>query len=179
MSKTTFDAKSRVWRGAEVPSIFNSNVSLGYLVLKVLQSTPDAVTQVSADTGSEVTCFEMYQRTVKIASYLMEKGFKKGDVAGNIAGNSEHIAAVAFACLTLGLPINSLAPKMDESEITHMFGNTKPKLIFADVQNVKKVQATIAEIPLNCVIFTVDAKVDGYKFIGDIANRDYNVNEFA
>jgi len=177
MNKTYFDAKNKVWSGRKVTSIYNSNANLGYLILKVLQNTPNLITQVSADNGNEMTCHEMYQRSIKIASYLTS--YEAGDVAGFMARNSENLAPLAFACLTLGLPINPLDHSMQESDIEFMFGLTRPKVIFADADVIKKIETVITKIQLECKFFTVDKKLDGYEFIGDVVDRDYNIDDFV
>lgn len=175
MSKTSFDSVNKIWSGSKLPSIFNSDITVGYLILNVLQSTPDAITQISADTGVEVTCRQMYERTINIASYLQELNYHHGDVVGIIASNSDDLAPTVFACLTLGLPISSLSPAMSESEMIFVYSNTKPKLIFCDADIVKKVEAVVRELPTDCLLFTLSRKVENFKFIED---RNYDIETF-
>lgn len=169
MSKTYFDSVNRVWSGSKLPSIYSSEVGAGYLILNILQNNPDAITQISADTGTEITCRQMYQKSVNIASYLQALNFNEGDVAGLVALNTDELAPVIFACLTLGLPINSLVPTLSESEMIYVYSNTKPKLIFCDADVVQKMEAVVKELPTDCVIFTLDKKVVNFGFVGDIS----------
>lgn len=116
MKFAKFNEKEKVWS-----SLDQQNASLGYLILNEFKKTPERITQVSADTGVQVTCHQMRQRSIKIAKHLQSLGLKQGDVVGIMACNSEYLAAVVFACFTLGLPINALAPIMVEGDIIHMY----------------------------------------------------------
>lgn len=168
MNFSNFDSVSKVWSGSKREGIYNAEVSLGYLILEVLKKTPDQITQVTVETGYEMTCHEMRERTIKIASHLMSSGFQQGDVVGIIALNSENLAPVFFACLALGLPINTLSPVMTEQDIVHMYSKTKPKIIFCDADIVEVVQSSVDTIGSNTKIITFLKKLDGYEFVGDI-----------
>jgi len=163
MSRATYDAVNKIWIGSKVPPIYNPDQNLGQLILKVLQQTPDSITQISEDTGVSVTCQQMYDRSIKIAKYLTKCGMKEGDLIGFVAGNSENLAPIVFACFTLGLPINPLAPAMNEKDIIQMFSMTKPKMIFCDAENVKVLQNAVDEMKSEVKILTMMDKVDGYE----------------
>lgn len=179
MNKTYFDPINKIWYGNKSPTIYNSNVSVGYLVLNILQNTPDAITQVSYDSGIELTCREMYRRSVNIASYLQKMNYKVGDIVGFLALNSDNLAPAVFACLTLGLPVNCLSPVLSESEIVRFYSNTKPKLIFCDADLVDKVKRVVTELSFNSQIFTVDRKADGLQFVGDLMDQSYDIETFV
>ena len=168
MSKATYDPVNKIWSGPKVSTIYNPDQNLGQLILKVLRQTPDSVTQISADTGVSVTCQEMYDRSIKIAKYLTKCGLKEGDLIGIVAANTENLAPVVFACFTLGLPINPLAPIMNEKDIIQMYSMTKPKMIFCDAENVKVVQNAVNEMKSEAQILTVMDEIDGYECASEI-----------
>ncbi|XP_070502886.1 luciferin 4-monooxygenase-like [Chironomus tepperi] len=162
MQKPSYDPVNKIWHGPKIPPIYNPDQNLGQLILKVLQQTPDSVTQISADTGVTLTCQQMYDRSVRIAKYLTKCGMKEGDLIGLVTANTENLAPVVFACFTLGLPINPLSPIMNEKDIVQMFTMTKPKMIFCDADNVKVVQNAVDEMKSEAKVLTVMDKVDGY-----------------
>ncbi|KAL7025582.1 hypothetical protein ACKWTF_013545 [Chironomus riparius] len=168
MSKPSFDPVKKIWHGPKVPPIYNPDQNLGQLILKILQQTPDSVTQISADTNVSVTCKQMYDRSIKIAKYLTKCGMKEGDLIGFVTANTENLAPIVFACFTLGLPINPLSPIMNVKDIVQMFSMTKPKMIFCDAENVKVVQNAVDEMKSEANILTVMDKVDGYECITEI-----------
>lgn len=178
MNLEGFNSETKVWSGPKHDVIYNSNISLGSLILNVLKKTPEVVAQVSADDGVELTCHELRLRTMKIASHLISSGYKQGDVVGMITTNTENLSPLVFSCLTLGLPINTLAPVMVESDIVHMYSRTKPKIIFCDANIIKTVEAATKKLPQSADIFTLDSKVEGIKFVGDIIAIDFDEENF-
>ncbi|KAG5669209.1 hypothetical protein PVAND_017102 [Polypedilum vanderplanki] len=171
MQKPTFDKITKVWSGPKVPPFFNPDQNLGQLILKVLEQTPETVTQISADTKVSVTCGQMRERTEKFAKYLNSLGLKQGDVVGIVAANTENLAPAVFACFLLGLPVNPLAPMMIESDIVHMFGKTKPKLILCDENCLKIVQNAVNMMKSDAKIITVMEDVENYDSVTKILNR--------
>ena len=181
MSKPTYDSINKIWYGPKVQPFFNPDQNIGFIILHILQQTPDLVTQISADTGVSVTCQQMYDRSVKIAKYLTKCGMKEGDLIGFVAANTENLAPIVFACFTLGLPINPLSPIMNEKDIIQMFSMTKPKIIFCDAENVKVVQNAVDEMKSEAKILTVMDKVVGFECATEILNRmaDESVDDFV
>ena len=161
----------KVWSGSKFQTIYNSDASLGHLILNVLKNTPEMVTQVSADTNTEITCLEMRMRTIKMASYLNANGYKQGDVVGFMAKNSENLAPVVFACFALGLPVHVLSSLLTENEIISMYTKTKPKIIFCDADSIDILQSAVNKLNYRPVIHTLMSKVDGYEFVDDILSN--------
>lgn len=177
MNKSHYDIESKVWSGLDYPVMYDKNVSLGHLILSVLNKTPELITQVSADTNVELTCYEMRLRAIRIAKSLSQLGYKKGDIVGVMAKSTENLAPLVFALFTLGLPINSLAPTFTKSDVIQLFATTRPSLIFCDSDLMNIMQSAIDEIGIGSNIYTLISKIDGYKFVGDLMmerpNDDY------
>lgn len=167
---SSYDPINKIWRGPVLPPIFNTEVSVGYLVLTTLKQNPDKVMVLNYDSGAKLTCSDIYSRTVKISSFLDSKsGLKQGDIVGVIAKNSENIIPTAYACFTLGYPINPLLDVMTEDDIAAMYSKTRPKAIFCDFDMVKKVENVVTKLKLkNCKIYTLMEKVGDYDFIDDM-----------
>lgn len=169
MNFVKFNQEEKIWSSVDHQSIFNLDASLGYLILNEFKKTPERITQVSADTGNQVTCHEMRQRSIKMMKHLQMLGLKQGDVVGIMATNSEHLAPVIIACFTLGLPINSLAPAMLDSDIIHMYSKTKPKVIFCDSTVLQTMQIAVNKIvSIKPLICTFLKKITGYTFVQDV-----------
>ena len=166
----SYDSVRKVWRGPTRDSVLNPKAGIGWIVLNLFRQNPDRVMQISDDSGVEVTCGEMFSRTAKICTFLSDKtDLKRGDVVGIIARNSQNVAPLAFACFTLALPISPFAHVMGVAEIVEMYARTKPKAIFCDWDVVERVKRAIEEIPLvNCKIYTLMRKVEGFEFLDDI-----------
>jgi 4-coumarate--CoA ligase len=179
MFKATFNKETKIWSSPKVPTMYNPDQNLGQLIVKVLELTPDAVTQISADTGVSVSCGEMRDRILKIAAHLSGLGLKQGDVIGVVAANTENLAPLVFACFLLGLPVNPLAPIMVEADIVQMYSKTKPKVIFCDGKNLKIVKAAVDLMKNEAKIFTVMDEVDGYESITQAMESVKNFEDFV
>ncbi|CAO1335168.1 unnamed protein product [Diamesa serratosioi] len=178
MNKSHYDIESKVWSGPNYPVIYDKNVSLGHLILSVLSKTPEEITQVSADTNVELTCYEMRLRAIRIAKSLSKLGYKKGDIVGVMARNTENLAPLVFAFFTLGLPINSLAPTFTKSDVIQLFSTTKPSLIFCDSDLINIMQDAIDEIGIKSNIYSLINKVNGYNFVGDLMMESVDDDNF-
>lgn len=104
----SYNPLTKTWSAPLLASIFNPEVSLGYLILNLLKTSPDRVIQVNADDGVETTCGQMFAKSVKISRFLTSIRLKQHDVVGIVARNSVNLAPAVYACLTLGLPVNGL-----------------------------------------------------------------------
>lgn len=180
MSFFTFNEKEKIWSGVKRETIYNPNVSLGYLILNEFKKTPERITQISADTGVQVNCHEMRRRSIKMVKQLQSLGLKQGDVVGIMASNSEYLAPVVFASFILGLPINSLAPVMLESDVVQMFSKTKPKIIFCDSAVVGAVQNAVNQMcHINPLIYTLAEKIKGYQRVADLLSDNRDEDDFV
>lgn len=90
-----------------------------------------------------------------------------GDCIGVIAKNTTNIGAVIFAALTIGAPVNPLDISFTSDDIAHMFGMTKPKLVFCDSENVTTLKDALLQLGRNATIVTIGARIDGCDFIDD------------
>lgn len=179
MNKSHYDVESKVWSGLDYPVIYDKNISLGHLILSVLKKTPEEISQVSADTNVELTCYEMRVRAIRIAKSLSKLGYKKGDIVGIMARNTENLAPLVFALFTLGLPVNSLAPTFTKNDVIQLFSTTRPSLIFCDSDLMNIMQDAIDEIGIKSNIYTLINKIDGYNFVQDLMIESPNDDNFV
>lgn len=172
MFKTNYNSDLKIWSGLKVPSIFNPKINLGHLILTVLKRTPNVVTQVCHDTGTEVTCAEMMIRTVKMIEILKNSGLKTGDIVCMMARNSEFLAPVIFACFALNLPINFWSPVFNEDDISYFYNMTNPKLIICDNDFVEVIENSLKNYQ-RVPMWTFIQKVGNLKFIEDLLSKTH------
>ncbi|XP_052872698.1 luciferin 4-monooxygenase-like [Anopheles cruzii] len=126
-----YDPASRVWSGLRTAPRHDVGQSLGQLVLGALRACdPGHVTQIG-DTGP-VTCGQMYERAARVAQWLTGHGYGEGTMAALASRNGEHVAPVMFACFALGITVNPLDAAFDTGDFAHMFGITRPVLLFCE-----------------------------------------------
>lgn len=176
---SNYDSVEKVWSGPIQPPLYNPDANLGYLILNNLKTTPDRVVQVNNDTGVEVNCKELYERSIKIIKYLKTLDVAQNDVVGILAISSENLYAAAIACLTLGLPMNPLSYLMKTEDLAYMWSLTKPKIIICGSEFFEVVKEAIDVIKLDCKIITLTSKIEGYQFIDDVvAEEDNEIDKF-
>uniref|UniRef100_A0A182RKC9 AMP dependent ligase n=1 Tax=Anopheles funestus TaxID=62324 RepID=A0A182RKC9_ANOFN len=164
-----YDPLTHIWTGLSTPPLYDINQSIGQLILTKLQRCdPEHVTQISADIdqGRPVTYGEMYLRTVRIAQHLSQLGYGKDTPMAALASrNGEHVAPVMFACFALGIPINTLDVAFNVTDFAHMFGITRPVLVFCEsnILSVVREAAKRAMIDPQYILF--EDHINGYRHV--------------
>uniref|UniRef100_A0A182VSH0 AMP-dependent synthetase/ligase domain-containing protein n=1 Tax=Anopheles minimus TaxID=112268 RepID=A0A182VSH0_9DIPT len=144
--RVVYDAATRTWHGPTVKPLFNPEASLGQLIVEVLDRAPDRVIQQDMDTGRSLTYAEFKTRMVRFAQNLTAIGVRKGDMVTLANGNSENLAPLACALLTIGVPFNPLAPGFNEEDMANMLQVTQPKFVFCDADNYEVVRKALQRV---------------------------------
>uniref|UniRef100_A0A182QIE9 AMP-dependent synthetase/ligase domain-containing protein n=1 Tax=Anopheles farauti TaxID=69004 RepID=A0A182QIE9_9DIPT len=144
--KTVYDTNTQTWHSPSVKLLFNPEASLGQVMLEILLRSPDRVMQRDMDTGRSMTYAEFRTRLVRFAQNLTANGVRQGDVVTLANANSENLAPLACALLTIGAPMNPLAPSFNEDDMANMLRTTKPKLVFCDDNNYEVVRNALEKV---------------------------------
>lgn len=105
---------------------------------------------------------------IRAAQNILKLGFKEDDVFAVIARNSEHLAPIVFASMSIGCPVNALDPSFGKAEIVHMFRITKPKVVFCDVDKLPAVRESLKELKWNVMIFTFNGKTEDSRSVNEL-----------
>ncbi|KAL1398751.1 hypothetical protein pipiens_008714 [Culex pipiens pipiens] len=153
-----FDALTKCWHGLRQPPILNPAASLGQVIINLLERTPDKVFEICADSGVEFTCRELRLRMIRAALNLTKRyGLTKGDVVCMAVENSPRVTASLLGCFLVGAPAHALHAHFEESDLMHLMGITKPKLVFCNGHNLATVKRSLDGIGLNAQILVLDA----------------------
>ncbi|XP_070507516.1 probable 4-coumarate--CoA ligase 3 [Chironomus tepperi] len=174
----TYDPVTKIWSGRKRQQIYNTDANAGYLFLQKLIQTPKNIYQISDDTGVELTCADVYERSLKFANFFTQMNLKQGDVVGLIASNSENIVPIIFGCLVIGVAVNPLSIVMGVEDIVHMWSKTKPKVIFSDGKIVETVKSAVDKMELDAKIYTMIDKVEGFGFANEILDEYIDVESY-
>lgn len=68
----------------------------------------------------------------------------------------------------MGNPLNALDITFSETEIIHMFGITKPKAVFCELDVLKTVQRSLSKLNNSAIIFTFDGSTDETISVADL-----------
>lgn len=175
----TYNKDTKIWsRPAGVPT-YNMNSNLGQAVIYALSMYPDEVCQISADTGIELTGRDIRTRAIRTAQNLQLKGVKEGDVVAFAATTSENVAPALFGCFLIGAPVNTVDPEFQIADYTNMFGQTKPKVVFCDPENIDIIRSALEKFNHKADLITFIERVEGAAFIEDLFEKHGNDMTFT
>ncbi len=115
---------------------------------------------------------EVYNRVVKLASYLQSKGIKKGDVISIMHFNCHYYFEAYYAASLCGAILNSINIRLSSNEIKYILENSTSKLLIANQRYIKQLKP-IKNI-LSQIIWTSSEDTDlGGDYIENILNDNY------
>lgn len=152
MSK--YDSDKKIWSSNSRSSIYNPKTSVGEIALYALERTPNKVCEISDDYGTFLTCSEIRKRSIQVAQSLTKDyKVKFGDVCAIVSKNNPEVSTIVFGCLFIGAPLNTLDPSFDQNDFDHMFGLTRPKVIFVETSVLDRIQKSVERLKFNPKIF--------------------------
>uniref|UniRef100_A0A7G3AB14 Putative acyl-coa synthetase n=1 Tax=Lutzomyia longipalpis TaxID=7200 RepID=A0A7G3AB14_LUTLO len=167
MFTTKYDSSRKVWSGRHLAPFHHAGVSLGRAICYTLTYDRRKVAQISHDTGIRTTNGELCDQMLTIASNLTTKGASRNKVIAIVAKNGPLIAPTVFAAFYLAIPVNTLDPNYEKAEITHMFRQTEPGIVFCDHDNYTTVKSAVNEISSKAKIINFGPRISGVENIED------------
>ncbi|MDC0164280.1 AMP-binding protein [Candidatus Pelagibacter bacterium] len=93
--------------------------------------------------NKKFTWKETYERSVLLASSLIKKNIKVGDVVSIMAPNSNAIYEAHFAIPMSGAVINTINIRLEPKTISFIIRHSKTKLIFVDTEFLPVIRAAL------------------------------------
>ncbi|XP_017150764.1 luciferin 4-monooxygenase [Drosophila miranda] len=174
-----YDAASRTWFGPRGKDFYGPEMTLGEVIMRVLQINADQVMQHCDPTGEELTGAQLAQQSARIAQAFKRLGLYRGDVIGISANNTTYLTSVVIAALLLGIPINPLHPEFAEETVKYMYDITEPKLIFCDVENYPTIQAVNQRLVTPATIYLLNGRLEGVRDVSELLNEDESITAAA
>ncbi|EDW35739.1 GL17420 [Drosophila persimilis] len=174
-----YDAASRTWFGPRGKDFYGPEMTLGEVIMRVLQINADQVMQHCDPTGEELTGAQLAQQSARIAQAFKRLGLYRGDVIGISANNTTYLTSVVIAALLRGIPINPLHPEFAEETVKYMYDITEPKLIFCDVENYPTIQAVNQRLVTPATIYLLNGRLEGVRDVSELLNEDESITAAA
>lgn len=190
MNDLTFDEKQKLWTSVDTPPHFNQNVSLGQVMLNSLKSHGTRVAQVrfltcprrritstfyqfpppqiSADSDITLRYDQLLSRSIRVAQNLRQLGYRKGQMFGFSARNSQHVAPIIFAAWYLGCPVMAIDDSFGKKEFTNMLKITRPILIFSDIKLYGIIRECLDDLGMKTKIFTIGGQIGSSRAIEEL-----------
>lgn len=126
----------------------------------------------------QLTFSDIHTKTVRAAQNLQKRGYKSGQVFGLVARNSHDVAPIVFASVSIGCPVNTLDPSFGKTELNHMLNNTKPALIFCDVESYEVVKECLTDLGNDAKILTFGGSKGQSEPIEDLFSETHEEDNF-
>ncbi|XP_058807866.1 luciferin 4-monooxygenase-like [Phymastichus coffea] len=123
-----FTIEDNILKGIIVETEENPNI--GEAILNTLDSTPDHVAQIDAETDLKTTFAEMKDRSIRCALWMKEYGVKLGDIITICSYNHLDTYVPIFATFYLGATFNGWDHEVGLQAARHLMKLFEPKLIF-------------------------------------------------
>jgi 4-coumarate--CoA ligase len=166
-----YDSMTRILHGQKLPQVYSPNISVGQVILKKLYKTPDKVSQVCDDDGTELTCSDMATYMTNIAKHLSKLGFRSGDIAGLLATNSTYTAPTIFACSLIRMPLNPIDKSFSVNQIVQIYRQTQPKVVFCDHDAIDRLMAALGILESEATIIILTERIRGLMHISDFLSN--------
>lgn len=176
---TTFDAINKIWEGPKADYPRPLDNYFGEELLKTLNESPDAILEISHDENYSMTRREAKELTINLARNLTKLNVKPNDVIGVICRNSKYLSVLLYGCIVIGAPINPLDNSFDKKDIKHIFGLTKPSMVFCDAEVYHTTKLMLEELGNSAKIFTLREKIAEVPFIEDLLQPTGETTEFV
>ncbi|KAL8478572.1 hypothetical protein ACS0TY_030454 [Phlomoides rotata] len=93
---------------------------------------------IDAATGRQLT-YSAFLRQVTSLSFSLKSLISQNDVAFILSPPSLHIPVLYFSLLSLGVAVSPSNPASSPSELTHQIQLSKPAIVFATSETVRKI----------------------------------------
>ncbi|XP_017070676.1 luciferin 4-monooxygenase-like [Drosophila eugracilis] len=150
-AEITYDDDLKIWSGGERQSLFSPDLSIGEIIFQEMERHPKHIAQISVTENIELKREELLMNAKRVASYMRQIGLTQDDIVGIMGRYTAHLTAVAYACFFNGTPFHALHNAFEESTIEHLFGITKPRLIFCDGDEHEKVKVATRNLQVKIV----------------------------
>lgn len=97
---------------------------------KHASTTPDKPAIVMAATGQQVTYAQLEERSLRLANWLRDRGFKRGDTVAVLSDNDPRIFDVYWAAQRAGLYFTAVNYRLKPEEVLYILENSGARAIF-------------------------------------------------
>lgn len=121
------------------------DMTLGELLMLLLQMHGDKVLQVSADSGEQATGSDILKRSIRIARWLQSKGLGPGDRISIMSENCLEFVLIPCAAFLSGITIAPLNPEYTADELSHTLNLSQPTVIFCSPNCLNRIVSSTGE----------------------------------
>lgn len=173
----SYDRNTKILSGIEVPPMYHPKLTLGEFLLHYLIRDSTRIVQTNHDDGVQMTGGEIARLGCQIAAGLLNH-ITIGDVIGIVCKNTSYVAPLVLGGFLAGTPVSTVDPIYTSKDISHIFNQSKPKIVFCDGDNISEVKEGLRQCKIDCKVFTVDEKIAGNSHLFDLYETSDTSDEF-
>ncbi|XP_055910375.1 luciferin 4-monooxygenase-like [Eupeodes corollae] len=175
-NKTTYDSSTKIWSGPQKkPGPLDKYSSLGQAIFENLTNNPENICQISDTDGISLKNHEILTLSVRIAQRLE---IEEGSIIGIMAASSTYQSCVLIAAWFRGIVFHPISNSFDKKTTQHVFGITRPKIVFCDADNYETLMAACNEINLHPKVYTIKGRVEGVGCLNDLMEATGKEGDF-
>lgn len=114
------------------------------------------------------TYAEMWQRCIKLANTLLDRGYKKGDLSVTYMSNCYQIVEMMIACEMIGMPLSYGNFRLTPEEIIYQINDCEAKIVFVLQEQYDLIYPLMDRLPT----------VKDLVLVGESASNDPGVLKF-
>lgn len=170
MSKITYRKCRSISRQDGLKMKCTTEYTFPSLLRAISSRNTDRVAYSVYNKEEEITYDELERDSMSIASFLLNKGFKKGDKLAILAESSPEWMVIYFSITYVGIIAVPILPDFSSSEIDHILSESGATGIAVNEKQYKKVRDVIVNKGLSLVRLEDLTYLDSYP-----DKEEYNV----
>ncbi|XP_066245232.1 luciferin 4-monooxygenase-like [Euwallacea similis] len=139
MSDNQGDNHPNILRGVELERLID--MSLGQLVIMVLNAYEENTLLVDPFSKEELTAKQLLAKSIQVAKWLRAHNISVGDSVSVNSENRIEFAITSVATLLAGATCAPLNPDYTPAELKHVMSLSKPKIVFCSESTIGKLVA--------------------------------------
>lgn len=167
--QTKYNSDKKIWSGPKKTLEFNPETSVGSVIFSCLKrQDPRNLLQISDSEKTSLTTEQVLEMGSRIAYNIRLLNVRQSDVVGIVSRNTTNLMPLCYGLFFLGVPFHALDHKDTMTSALHLWGTSRPRLIFCDNSLYELVKSVVIELDLNCAIYTIDGDLRDVNSISEL-----------
>lgn len=157
--QTTFDPVEKIWSGPKKTLLFNPEASVGQVIYTCLsRQDPANIVQINDGENTTLKSGQVLEMSIKIGQKIHMMGLKQTDIVGIMSSNTTNLMPLCYGLFFIGVPFHAIDRELSKTSAVLLWGITKPKIIFCEVERLSFAREIVQEIGLRSKIYVLNQK---------------------
>lgn len=106
-----FNSAKKVWSAPPLDSLYNTEDSLGDILLRSLSVEPDKISEVHDEVGVVIRRDDIRTKSLSVSEKIKSLNLKEGDVVTFACRNFSDLSSLICGCILSGVVVNPVNPE--------------------------------------------------------------------